>query len=330
MPRLSCGFPTGALCGTSPISSPWPGRTSGSTGPTCWRCWPGGCRPARCGPGTGARVSARMTTAPRPSSPREHRRGRRSDRRGRHPFGPAGLRGGPGRARVLRVVAYRGLVPRLMSPGRHDPDVDGRGQAFPGVPGPGRAAAELRGVRLSGPRSPEGRFSSMAASTSGSSGAVRGRNRAATVPSGRTRNFSKFHWMSPASPAASGVDGERLVDGVPPGPVHLDLLEHREGDAVGRRAELGDLVGRARLLAAELVAREADHGEPARGELLVQLLQRGVLRRQPALGRHVHHEQRRARRGGTERGVLPGKGLHRYVKYAHAAYGTGLQTEWPR
>ncbi len=45
----------------------------------------------------------------------------------------------------------------------------------------------------------------MTASTSGESGSVRGRNLAATVPSGRTRNFSKFHWMSPVSPLASGV-----------------------------------------------------------------------------------------------------------------------------
>jgi hypothetical protein len=46
----------------------------------------------------------------------------------------------------------------------------------------------------------------MTARTSGESGLVIGRNRAATVPSGRTRNFSKFHWMSPASPSASGVE----------------------------------------------------------------------------------------------------------------------------
>ena len=45
----------------------------------------------------------------------------------------------------------------------------------------------------------------MAERTAGSSGVVRGRNRAATVPSGRTRNFSKFHWMSPTSPSASGA-----------------------------------------------------------------------------------------------------------------------------
>jgi hypothetical protein len=32
-----------------------------------------------------------------------------------------------------------------------------------------------------------------------------GRNRPAIVPSGAMRNFSKFHWMSPASPSASAV-----------------------------------------------------------------------------------------------------------------------------
>jgi alpha-1,2-mannosyltransferase len=49
-----------------------------------------------------------------------------------------------------------------------------------------------------------GRWSSMTASTDGSSGSVLGRNRATTDPSGASRNFSKFHWMSPASPSASG------------------------------------------------------------------------------------------------------------------------------
>ena len=44
----------------------------------------------------------------------------------------------------------------------------------------------------------------MAATTPGSSGSVRGRNRAMGWPSGLSRNFSKFHWMSPASPSASG------------------------------------------------------------------------------------------------------------------------------
>ena len=48
------------------------------------------------------------------------------------------------------VVAYRGLVPVHGGiPGRHDADVGRRGQALPGLPGPGRAAAELRRLRLS-------------------------------------------------------------------------------------------------------------------------------------------------------------------------------------
>src|SRR5215218_2654907 len=40
--------------------------------------------------------------------------------------------------------------------------------------------------------------------------------------------------------------------------VELGLLGHREGDAVRRRAELGDLLGRTGLLAHELVARDPD------------------------------------------------------------------------
>jgi alpha-1,2-mannosyltransferase len=63
-------------------------------------------------------------------------------------------------------------------------------------------------IAESGPRSPagdyRGRWSSMTSSTAGSSGTVLGRNRATTDPSGARTNFSKFHWMSPASPSASG------------------------------------------------------------------------------------------------------------------------------
>ena len=63
------------------------------------------------------------------------------------------------------------------------------------------------------------------------------RNRAATVPSGLIRNFSKFHWTSPASPSASGGLRQLGVQRVPVVAVHLDLVEHREGHAVRRRAE---------------------------------------------------------------------------------------------
>jgi hypothetical protein len=72
--------------------------------------------------------------------------------------------------------------------------------------------------------------------------------------------------------------------------LHLHLLEERESDLVTIRAERPDLTGVARLLAAELVARETQHRESARRELLVQLLETGVLRRVAALARGVHDE----------------------------------------
>ena len=65
---------------------------------------------------------------------------------------------------------------------------------------------------------------------------------------------------------------------------------------------------RARLLAAELVARHAEDGEALVGVLLVHLLEALVLRGEPALGGDVHDEERlvlvvveverRCRRGG--------------------------------
>ena len=70
-----------------------------------------------------------------------------------------------------------------------------------------------------------------------------------TLPSGPIRNFSKFHWMSPALPSRVGDLGQLGVERMPVGPVHVDLGEHRERDAVVQRAELADLLGSARLLA---------------------------------------------------------------------------------
>ena len=69
---------------------------------------------------------------------------------------------------------------------------------------------------------------------------------------------------------------------------------HRERDAVAGRAERLDLLGRARLLATELVARHADHAEATVGVLLVQRLEAGVLRREAALAGDVDDEQRLA------------------------------------
>src|SRR4030095_2644755 len=68
-----------------------------------------------------------------------------------------------------------------------------------------------------------------------------------------------------------------LVDGVRVRPVDFDLREHREADTVVRRAEALDLALGARLLMAELVAREAEHDEPLVSELLPELFEPLVL-----------------------------------------------------
>ena len=78
---------------------------------------------------------------------------------------------------------------------------------------------------------------SIAPTSAGSSGSTCGAKRATTSPSRPTRNFSKFHRMSPSTPSASAVVGELLVERVPVVAVHLDLLEERERDAVGGGAE---------------------------------------------------------------------------------------------
>ena len=101
-------------------------------------------------------------------------------------------------------------------------------------------------------------------------------------------------------------------------PIDFNLFENRERHAVGRAAELGDLCIGARLLAVELVARDPDDGEPLVAVLLVELLEAGVLRREPAPARDVDEQRRPAagdlaeRRGGA---VEPGDGG---VEDAHA------------
>src|SRR5690625_6039682 len=72
--------------------------------------------------------------------------------------------------------------------------------------------------------------------------------------------------------------------------VDLDLREHREVDTEVDRAELGDLGLAAGLLMHELVAGETHHHQALIVELLVQLLQALVLRRESALARGVEHQ----------------------------------------
>src|SRR5690606_25382989 len=73
--------------------------------------------------------------------------------------------------------------------------------------------------------------------------------------------------------------------------VDLDLGEHREIDAVVERAEGPDPGLVARLLVAELVARKAEHHQPALAVVAPQLLQPRVLRGETALRGDVDDQQ---------------------------------------
>jgi len=81
------------------------------------------------------------------------------------------------------------------------------------------------------------------------------------------------------------------VDGITVVPVDVDLGRHREGDAVGGRAEGCDLLRGPRLLAAELVGREAQHGETLALEFLLQRFELSVLRGEPAAAGDVDDER---------------------------------------
>ena len=149
----------------------------------------------------------------------------------------------------------------------------------------------------------------MTSTIAGSSGFICGRNRC-TSPSGVSTNFSKFHRIGPL--LALDVLGllQRLVERRGLAAVDLDLVEDREGDAPRHRAVLEDLVHRTGLLAAELVAREAEHGEAAVGVGALQLLELLVLGRQPALRGDVDDEQHLVRVVGERRSPAVG-GLER-------------------
>ena len=93
----------------------------------------------------------------------------------------------------------------------------------------------------------------------------------------------------------SGPRSEVLVERtlVLAGPGGL-LREHREVDVVTAAAELPDLTGRTGLLAAEVVARDADHHEALVLPSLRELLEARVLAGEAAATGDVDHEDRLA------------------------------------
>src|SRR5688572_14769445 len=84
--------------------------------------------------------------------------------------------------------------------------------------------------------------------------------------------------------------GEPRVQRMAAGAVDVEFPAHREGHAVGRRAEGLDLRLGAGFLRAELVAGKPDDREVLARELLVEALEVGVLRRKAAAARDVHGE----------------------------------------
>ena len=79
---------------------------------------------------------------------------------------------------------------------------------------------------------------------------------------------------------------ERLEQRMGVRAIDLDLGEHRERHIVLVGAEFSDCGLVARLLMAELVAREAEHGEAARAKAPVQRFEARILRVKPHGSRH--------------------------------------------
>src|SRR5689334_11225693 len=87
-------------------------------------------------------------------------------------------------------------------------------------------------------------------------------------------------------------------------PVHVDFCEQRKRDVVCQLAELADLILGPGFLIAELIAREAQHREPAVAIPAVHGLEPRVLRCEAAFARDVHDQQDLAA-VGLERRWLP-------------------------
>ena len=113
----------------------------------------------------------------------------------------------------------------------------------------------------------------------------------------------KFHFTAFGAQQARRLGREPLPQRVGVGAVDLDLGHHREAHAVVQLAEGGDLLVAARVLAAELVARETDDHEAAVAVVLPELLEAGELRREAAGAGGVDDQQHLAALGGQVRPV---------------------------
>ena len=74
-------------------------------------------------------------------------------------------------------------------------------------------------------------------------------------------------------------------------PVHINFAEHRERHTIGCAAKGLNLLFAARLLAQELVAREAEYGKAVFFPGFMNVFQLFILRRKATFRCHVHDEQ---------------------------------------
>src|SRR6188474_3611282 len=94
--------------------------------------------------------------------------------------------------------------------------------------------------------------------------------------------------------------------------VDVDLGEHRKRHVILGFAELSDLSGVARFLAAKLVAGKAEYRKTARRKFALQLLEAPVLRREPAGARGVDDQQHPTLEP-LQRHLFAGKRLRREI-----------------
>ncbi len=92
--------------------------------------------------------------------------------------------------------------------------------------------------------------------------------------------------------SAVGQRGKFFVNRVTARTIDFNFFHHGKRNAVGCRAKFRNFLGRARLLAAELIAWESDDGEAFFAILILQGFERGVLRGQAAFRCNVDDEQR--------------------------------------
>ena len=140
----------------------------------------------------------------------------------------------------------------------------------------------------------------------------------------------KFHFtLLPSRPPFSELShSEERVRVVA---VDVDLGEQRERDAEVALAEALDLGLVPGLLVAELVAREAEHGEALVGVLVLQLLQALVLRREAALRGGVDDEHHLpVVRREVDLGAVDAGGREvGEVRHGRSLPESGDRSQWP-